>query len=79
VLRCSVSDFSLSAATAASGVFVASGVEEPVGPSGPTEVPVASVEITPASHRFTSLYLTVQLTAVAKDAQGNTLQGKAFT
>lgn len=48
-------------------------------PTGPTEVVVASVEVTPAGQVLTALGGTLQLAAVAKDAQGTTLSGKTFS
>lgn len=39
----------------------------------------ASVEVTPANTSFAFLGETVQLTATAKDASGNTIQGKTFS
>ena len=45
---------------------------EPVGP-------VASVTVTPADTTLAALSATVQLTAIAEDADGNTVEGKEFS
>ncbi|MGD2123026.1 MAG: PQQ-binding-like beta-propeller repeat protein, partial [Gemmatimonadota bacterium] len=50
------------------------------GGTGPTSpVQVATVEINPSTHTFTALDLSHQLTAVARDAEGNVISGKEFT
>ena len=51
-------------------------VNTPTGNGTPT---VASVVVTPANAPLVSLEETVQLTATAQDASGNTLSGKTFT
>ena len=52
---------------------------QPGEPTGPTEAAVATVEVTPSAQTITAFGNTVQLTAVAKDAQGGTLSGKTFS
>jgi len=49
---------------------------EPLEPSPPT---VASVVVTPASATLVTLGETVQFSAIARDASGNTISGKTFT
>ena len=44
-----------------------------------TPKPVASVQVTPNTHTLTAIDATQQFQAVAKDADGATLSGKAFT
>ncbi len=51
------------------------GATQPAQPPPPT---VASVEVSPSTATLVSLGETVQLTASAQDANGNTISGKAF-
>ncbi len=47
---------------------------------GPTQPPaVAQVEVNPAVHTLRAIGQTLQCTAVAKDANGNTIDGQTFT
>ena len=55
---------------------LACGSDTPTGNGTPA---VASVVVTPGSAPLVSLGETVQLTASAQDASGNTLSGKTFT
>lgn len=61
---------------------VAAAVAACVGGEGSTGVStpqVATVEITPAADTLKALDATRQLTAIGKDAVGNTISGKTFT
>ena len=66
-------------------VFVATvtlfGCGDSVSPAGNGEQPptVASVAVTPSTATLASLEETVQLTASARDASGNTVSGKTFS
>ena len=55
---------------------LACGSDTPTENGTPT---VASVVVTPANAPLMSLEETVQLTAIAQDAGGNTISGKTFT
>ena len=55
---------------------LACGSDTPTGSGTPT---VASVVVTPSTAALESLGATVQLTASARDASGNTISGKTFT
>ena len=58
----------------------ACGGKDTVGPgTGNGTVTVASVVVTSSTATLESLGETVQLTASAKDASGNTISGKTFT
>jgi alpha-tubulin suppressor-like RCC1 family protein len=58
----------------------ACGGEESTGPGGQQQPPsVASVAVTPSIATLVSVGETVQLTAGAQDASGDTLSGKTFT
>jgi hypothetical protein len=59
--------------------LAACGDEESTGPGQTTPPAVVSVVVTPASATLVSLGETVQLTASAQDASGNTISGKTFT
>jgi uncharacterized protein YjdB len=45
----------------------------------PPPKPVASVQVTPSTHRLTAIGATQQFQAVAKDADSTTVSGKTFT
>jgi len=62
---------------AAALLFASCGEDSP--PSGPTTITVSTVDVSPANDTLTAVGFTVQLTAVAKDAEGNELSGKNFT
>ena len=59
--------------------LAACGDEETTGPGQTLQPAVFSVVFTPASAALVSLGETVQLTANALDANGNTISGKTFT
>ena len=64
------------------GVVTGCGGSDSTGPSGDSPPPapnVASVVVTPAATTFATLGETVQLSASASDASGNTISGETFT
>ena len=73
--------FALCSLTALVGCLplFACGVEESTDPGQTLPPAVASVVVTPTSATLVSLGETLQLTASASDANGNTISGKTFT
>lgn len=55
------------------------GDKDPTGLDSNEAATVATVVVTPATNNLVSIGATVQLSAVARDASGNTIPGKSFT